>query len=232
MTTHDSPLERIRIAAPCKAEWKWMYGNDRVRFCGQCSLNVFNLSAMTREEAEDLIRRNDGNLCVRFYRRKDGTILTSNCPVGLRAIRHRFTRTKTHIAAAIFSFFAYLGLLGAYKVVDHQLNTMDDRVLNSYAGPTMGLMALPLTAPEESIRARAVYEVTPIYHSYSKNPVDVVVRIEVNEAGEVEGASILDETSPLRELAEGAARRWRFEPVLVDGRPAKVQSSLTFHFKN
>src|SRR5262245_4884267 len=81
------PLGRVRVAAPGEAEWKWMYGDDRVRFCGQCSQNVFNLSAMTTEEAEDLIRRAEGRLCVRYYRRSDGSILTKNCPVGLQAIR-------------------------------------------------------------------------------------------------------------------------------------------------
>ena len=52
-------LEKIKVAAPCKAEWQWMYGNDRVRFCGQCNQNVYNLSAMTREEAENLIMRTE-----------------------------------------------------------------------------------------------------------------------------------------------------------------------------
>src|ERR1044071_10203795 len=68
-----SPLTNIKVAAPCKTEWKWMYGNARVRFCPQCSLNVYNLSAMSKEEAERLILQTEGRLCVRFYRRKDGT---------------------------------------------------------------------------------------------------------------------------------------------------------------
>ena len=105
------PLGRVRVAAPCDAEWKWMYGNDRVRFCGQCRQNVFNLSAMTTEEAEDLIRRAEGTLCVRYYRRSDGSILTQNCPVGLRAIRDRLTSTRTHLIAACLSFLGYLGFL-------------------------------------------------------------------------------------------------------------------------
>ncbi|HKX30550.1 MAG TPA: hypothetical protein VJ302_22865, partial [Blastocatellia bacterium] len=63
--------------------------DDRVRFCSQCNLNVYNLSGLTRPEAEDLINRAEGGLCVRFYRRSDGTILTRNCPVGLRTIRRR-----------------------------------------------------------------------------------------------------------------------------------------------
>ncbi len=53
-----------------------MIGGDRVRFCGQCQLNVYNLSAMSRYEAESLIARTEGRLCVRFFRRKDGSILT------------------------------------------------------------------------------------------------------------------------------------------------------------
>lgn len=60
------PLSRIRIAAPCAAEWKWMYGDDRVRFCSQCNLNVYNLSAMTTKEAELLILRTEELRCVRF----------------------------------------------------------------------------------------------------------------------------------------------------------------------
>src|SRR5262249_45346376 len=115
------PLGEIKVAAPCEAEWKWMHGNDRVRFCGQCNLNVFNLSAMTVEEAEDLVRRADGRLCVRFYRRADGTILTRNCPVGLQAIRDKLTSTRTHVIAAILTLLGSLGILTTYRLVDKGL---------------------------------------------------------------------------------------------------------------
>ena len=87
MARFKHPLDRVQVAAPCKADWDEMIGTDRVRFCGQCSLNVYNLSAMTRDEAESVIAANEGKLCVRFYRRKDGSILTQDCPVGLAAIR-------------------------------------------------------------------------------------------------------------------------------------------------
>ena len=111
MRKGDLPLDRIKIAAPCTAEWRWMYGDNRVRFCGQCNLNVYDLSAMTREEAEDLILKTEGRLCVRFYRRKDGTVLTKNCPVGLRSIKDKLTSTRTHIISAALCFLAYLGVL-------------------------------------------------------------------------------------------------------------------------
>src|SRR6267142_5668090 len=70
-------LDRISIAAPCSADWDSMPGSDRVRHCGQCNKNVYNLSEMTRRQAEALIREKEGQLCARLYRRADGTILTS-----------------------------------------------------------------------------------------------------------------------------------------------------------
>src|SRR6516162_8887116 len=41
------PRFRLRVASPCPADWNAMQGDDRVRFCGQCEKNVYNLSAMT-----------------------------------------------------------------------------------------------------------------------------------------------------------------------------------------
>ena len=80
MARFTNRLDHVRIAAPCKADWNQMIGDDRVRFCGQCSLNVYNLSSMTKSDAESLIARNEGRLCVKFYRRLDGSIITKDCP--------------------------------------------------------------------------------------------------------------------------------------------------------
>jgi hypothetical protein len=94
-------LERVHIASPCTAPWDQMQGDDRVRYCGQCRLNVYNLSAMTRAEAEALIIEKQGRLCGGFYRRSDGTILTRDCPVGLRALRWRAAKAWGRLAAAL-----------------------------------------------------------------------------------------------------------------------------------
>ena len=82
-------LENVRIASPCTASWDEMKGDDRVRFCGHCEKNVFNLSAMTRDEAEALIIASNARLCVRMYRRADGTVLTEDCPEGLKKKRRK-----------------------------------------------------------------------------------------------------------------------------------------------
>ncbi|HEX7289229.1 MAG TPA: carboxypeptidase-like regulatory domain-containing protein [Candidatus Angelobacter sp.] len=78
-----------------------MAGDERVRFCSECTLNVYNLSEMTRREAEQLIATHEGRLCVRFYRRADGTIITQNCPRGLRVLIQRVSRVAGAALSAI-----------------------------------------------------------------------------------------------------------------------------------
>jgi hypothetical protein len=87
--------EQIEIASHCSAAWNEMEGDDRVRFCRQCNKNVYNLSAMSPSEAATLVQEMEGAPCVCLYRRTDGTVLTDDCPVGIRqaknAIQDLFT---------------------------------------------------------------------------------------------------------------------------------------------
>lgn len=83
-------LDRVRVASPCNADWNEMLGDDRVRFCLSCEKNVFNLSSMNRDDAESLLQERIGNdLCIRFYQRADGTILTADCPTGVKKKRRK-----------------------------------------------------------------------------------------------------------------------------------------------
>ncbi|HEU4403884.1 MAG TPA: hypothetical protein VFS43_01115 [Polyangiaceae bacterium] len=84
-----SALESVRVASPCPADWDAMAGDEKVRFCPGCQKNVYNLSGMTREEATALVRDREGDICVRLYRRHDGTVLTSDCPDAGRRKRRR-----------------------------------------------------------------------------------------------------------------------------------------------
>jgi hypothetical protein len=97
------PLENVRVASPCRADWNRMEGDDRVRHCQSCAKNVYNLSAISKADAEKLITEKEGNLCVRFYQREDGTILTDNCPVGLKIVRRPFKFLLAGFAALLAS---------------------------------------------------------------------------------------------------------------------------------
>jgi hypothetical protein len=82
-------LDNLSVASPCHAVWDDMEGTDRVRFCDDCRLHVYNLSELSKPAAERLVARHEGQgrLCVRFFRRADGTVLTRDCPRGLAALR-------------------------------------------------------------------------------------------------------------------------------------------------
>jgi hypothetical protein len=114
MAKSDLSLDHLRIAAPCTADWDQMpsFNRDRVRFCSQCNLNVYNLSAMTRDEATALVYQTEGRLCVSFYRRSDGSILTENCPVGLRAIKRRAEWLAQVLLGMLVTALSAVGLSG------------------------------------------------------------------------------------------------------------------------
>ena len=92
-------LENMRIASPCRADWNEMTGDDRIRTCAACAKQVFNLSEMTRAEAEAVIAEKHGNLCARYYQRADGTIMLADCTVGGSGARARSFVLATALAA-------------------------------------------------------------------------------------------------------------------------------------
>ncbi|HJX91453.1 MAG TPA: hypothetical protein VJ372_13215 [Pyrinomonadaceae bacterium] len=150
MSHFSNPLDHVRIAAPCKAVWDNMFGDERVRFCGQCNLNVYNLSEMTKSDAELLVARTEGRLCVRFYRRTDGSILTRNCPEGLRALKRRLSRVASAVGTALVSFLAGLGLHGIVDRASRSYVMGQPYIsspLKTRTPPIMGDVAMPISVP-------------------------------------------------------------------------------------
>jgi hypothetical protein len=101
MPNHIPSLDIIDVASPCSMPWQKMAGGDQVRFCGECRLNVYNISGMEREAALKLVREHEGRICIHFFRRTDGTILTRDCPVGVSAVRRRLARMVAGAAAMV-----------------------------------------------------------------------------------------------------------------------------------
>lgn len=144
MTAQELPV-KIHVATPCRARWEEMRGDDRARFCAHCSKNVYNLSAMAPAEAAQLVREKEGKLCVRFYRRTDGTLLhAEDCPVGLA--RH-LRRVKMLAGAGLSLAMMLLGINPA-RAKDGQDAPKNAPIstLPGYSGPTMGI-PIPVPAP-------------------------------------------------------------------------------------
>lgn len=143
MAQFTDPLSHVRVAAPCRADWERMRGNERVRFCDQCSMNVYNLSNMSRKDAEALIQRAEGRLCVRYYYRADGTILTGNCPVGLRALKRRVSGFSRAVISSVLSFFAGMTVFAGLQTAQSTLDAATEAGLDLIAPVPLEEVAPP-----------------------------------------------------------------------------------------
>jgi hypothetical protein len=123
----DSKLH-LRIASPCKAPWENMDGDERVRFCRECNRNVYNLTEMTSQEARRVVAEREGRLCVRFYQRADGTVLTSDCPVGGK---RSFLVAGARAAAAVAGVAAGVTALAACDASSDQPARMGEAVMGT-----------------------------------------------------------------------------------------------------
>ena len=139
-------LDDLRVAKPCHARWEDMAGDERARFCGQCSKNVFNLSAMTRGEIGQLIQKTEGKFCGRFYQRPDGRMLTADCPTGKSLRRNRLVRWGgMFFAGVLFLFGARPLLLAQGRLKSGTTNREARRLMGeiSVLPVRMGDMAMP-----------------------------------------------------------------------------------------
>src|SRR5918996_590672 len=91
-------LDQIHIASPCPVSWQDMTGDQFVRSCNECERKVYNLSLLRRSDAERLLTETNGELCARIFVRRDGSIMTSDCPIALAALKHRLMRRLSAIA--------------------------------------------------------------------------------------------------------------------------------------
>ena len=92
-------LKNLTVPSPCPADWNSMIGNDQVRFCEHCNFEVHNLSLMTRSQAERLVARSNGRLCVQYIQEPNGGPVT--LPVGQKL--HHISRRVSQIAAGAFT---------------------------------------------------------------------------------------------------------------------------------
>ena len=137
----------VKVAAPCRQKWSKLKGDAQVRFCTLCGLNVYNLSKLSSDDARALIRENEGQrLCVRFYARKDGTVLTVDCPRGV-VTRTRWRNVRTVGAVVLALKLLLVGLITLFG--DNVRRLFGDSTTGALAGaPWVAPRSVPADAPE------------------------------------------------------------------------------------
>jgi protein TonB len=108
----------------------------------------------------------------------------------------------------------------------------------------LSLLAVSLTASrsfadtlhvsEPEAEKAIIQRVQPVYPPIAKISNlfgQVVVDMTVGENGSVEQADVVTGNPILGGAAKAAAKNWKFQPFLSDGKPAKAVVRINFNFK-
>ncbi|HXH37863.1 MAG TPA: carboxypeptidase-like regulatory domain-containing protein [Thermoanaerobaculia bacterium] len=227
---------------PCQAAWEEMAGDERVRHCTLCSLNVYNFAEMTRDEVRELLMRTEGRVCARLYRRADGTVITRDCPTGIRAIRLRASRVAAALVAALCSLPAFA--FGARACEKPRLKTHGSRVKLEiervttsqpavFTGVVRDESGTPIPGVTIAVRnetgTRELTAVTDVNGGFNITPLDDgLYRVEVTlsgfrqakmehlqlKASEVTHASVALKVDETATITVGAIAS---DPMMIDG---------------
>lgn len=101
-------LQAIKIATPCHVPITEMEDRGSFFHCHECQLNVYHFSTLSNDQIADLLNQNHERLCVGMFKREDGTIITKDCPLGLKDVGLVYRR-QGFLRALAFLFALFIG---------------------------------------------------------------------------------------------------------------------------
>jgi hypothetical protein len=236
MSKQNFDIDNLRVASPCRVGWETMSGDERVRHCNLCRLNVYNLSEMTADEVRGLIAKSEGGICGRLHKRADGTIITKDCPVGFRAYQKRAARMAGAALAAIIGLFSVsYGQKEDEKSTDaskakivrtiNRKNILSGRIKDVSDAIVAGAEVVIFKSGGEKLKVKSddegVYQ-TPLPAGIYTLEIDYpgfkfyrVTRIEINDNEEVNLDITLDSENVTMGIVEVMPSTQVFSPLLL-----------------
>jgi len=80
------------------------------------------------------------------------------------------------------------------------------------------------------LATKVIKPIYPIAADKDKLEGQVVVKVAISEAGDVESVEVVSGDPTLAQAATDAAKEWKFKPFIRNGKPAKVSTKLAFNF--
>ena len=114
-----------------------MSGNDKVRFCEHCQLEVNDLTSLTPKRIRRLMTKSKGRLCVRYHRCPDGKPLIRRVPGKLHQISKRFSRVAAGVFTATLSLGSATGQQSTSSVTYQRAFTVEDGSVPVQLGTTI-----------------------------------------------------------------------------------------------
>lgn len=152
----DSILDRVCIAMPCNIGWDNMKGNDEVRLCGGCNKNVYNISAMSKKRAEELLSQAELP-CLHIVRNTDGTLVTDECPLWLRPLRNGWTKFVS-VSVSLIALFNWQNSAGAEETKDSTSPVPTQRDMNMFQVEPTVIDGKPYSVSAPKVRSERWFE--------------------------------------------------------------------------
>ena len=94
--------------------------------------------------------------------------------------------------------------------------------------------AKPVVVSSKVLQGKAIEKIVPVYPPLPKQirmPGEVSVEVIISPEGRVESVRVVSGHPMFIQAAVDAARRWRFEPTILNQIPVRVTGVITFVFK-
>ena len=175
-----------------------MVGDDRVRHCKGCDKDVYNLSGMTRADAEALLVERGVDVCIRFYQRADGTLMLRDCEIK----RGRASRAAAALGIAALALGA-TACMGKRATPRPRIMAVGDRADHGDGTLRVSLhdsRAATLYVDGYEVPLGATLELVPGYHDVSviSNGVESHKSVQLERDGWLELDFDLDHESNTR----------------------------------
>jgi hypothetical protein len=102
-----------------------MKGTDQVRFCSDCQKYVYNLSEMTRREAETILATRGNQMCARLIRDLEGQTMTVESLPPIRLMSQRPGRIANAVVTTLISITPLGAPLASAKISPHDAPSVD-----------------------------------------------------------------------------------------------------------
>jgi hypothetical protein len=153
-----SIINDLKIASPCPMLWNNMERTpeEAIRFCGECRKNVYDVSLMNANEVSLLLQKssiNGGSACMQLYRRADGTVITDDCPVGLKRVRDMWRRLKSAVAGLALVLTALPGMAQTRQTTSPEPTALKGKICPP--NRTAGIISIPTPATPRGERGES-----------------------------------------------------------------------------
>jgi hypothetical protein len=90
----------LHCASPCAARGDApLIGSGRERYCWRCGRDVYDIASLSPQDARAVLGLGGAAPPPRLYVRDDGSVMTADCPVGMRR-----RRVRRWLAASMWAF--------------------------------------------------------------------------------------------------------------------------------